>query len=46
MFTAIFTAIRAGRDSACADGVERALGRAPRPFEQYVAEAAAAGDWN
>ncbi|WP_203840592.1 NmrA family NAD(P)-binding protein [Winogradskya humida] len=39
MFTGILTAIRDGRDAVCADGVERALGRAPRPFEEYVAAA-------
>ncbi|MCW2941376.1 MAG: NmrA family transcriptional regulator, partial [Actinomycetia bacterium] len=31
---------------ALSDGVERALGRSPRPFEDYVAETAAAGHWN
>jgi uncharacterized protein YbjT (DUF2867 family) len=46
MFAGIFTAIRNGQDSALADGVEQALGRPPRRFEDYVAEAAAAGDWS
>jgi uncharacterized protein YbjT (DUF2867 family) len=46
MLTGVFTAIRNGHDAALADGVQRALGRPPRPFEEYVAEAAAAGDWN
>jgi uncharacterized protein YbjT (DUF2867 family) len=46
MFAGIFTAIRNGQDSALADGVERALGRPPRRFEDYVAGAAAAGDWS
>ena len=36
-----------GRDSraALSDGVERVLGRPPRPFEDFVTEAAAAGHW-
>jgi hypothetical protein len=42
----VFTAIRNGQDTALADGVEQALGRPPRPFEDYVAEAAAAADCN
>jgi uncharacterized protein YbjT (DUF2867 family) len=46
MLTGVFTAIRNGQDLALADGVQRALGRPPRPFEDYVAKAAAAGDWN
>jgi len=46
MLTGVFTAIRNGQSAALADGVERALGRLPRPFEDYVAEAAAAGDWD
>jgi uncharacterized protein YbjT (DUF2867 family) len=45
LLTGVFTAIRNGQDTALADGVERALGRPPRPFEDYVAEAAAAGVW-
>ncbi|WP_426512498.1 NAD(P)H-binding protein [Dactylosporangium sp. McL0621] len=32
----VFTAIRDGRDQGVSDGVERALGRPPRPFEEYV----------
>lgn len=31
---------------ALSDGVERAFGRAPRAFETFVAEAAAAGHWD
>jgi uncharacterized protein YbjT (DUF2867 family) len=46
MLTGVLTAIRNGQNAALADGVERALGRPPRPFEDYVTEAAAAGDWN
>lgn len=43
--TAIYVAIRDGRAAALADGVQRALGRPPRPFEDYVTAAAAAGAW-
>jgi uncharacterized protein YbjT (DUF2867 family) len=46
LLTGVFTTIRNGQDTALADGVARALGRPPRQFEDYVAEAAAAGDWN
>lgn len=46
LLTGLLVAIRDGRGSALSDGVERALGRPPRPFEDYVAETAAAGRWN
>jgi uncharacterized protein YbjT (DUF2867 family) len=46
ILTGVFTAIRDGRDTATADGVQRALGRPARPFEEYVAAAAATGAWN
>jgi hypothetical protein len=39
-------AVRDGRSATLSDGVERALGRPPRPFEDYVAETAAAGGWD
>jgi uncharacterized protein YbjT (DUF2867 family) len=42
----LYVAIRDGQGSALSDGVERALGRPARPFEDYVAETAAAGGWN
>jgi uncharacterized protein YbjT (DUF2867 family) len=45
LLTGVLTAIRDGAAAAPADGVQQALGRPPRPFEDYVAEAAAAGDW-
>ncbi|WP_420713976.1 hypothetical protein [Streptomyces sp. NRRL WC-3742] len=38
--------VREGRGGEVSDGVERALGRPPRSFETYVAEAAAAGCWS
>jgi uncharacterized protein YbjT (DUF2867 family) len=44
--TGIYVSIREGRAAALADGVHRALGRPPRPFEDYVTAAAAAGAWN
>ena len=46
LLTDLFVAIRDGQGTALSDGVERALGRPPRPFEDYVAETAAAGHWN
>jgi len=45
LFASLLTGIGDGQ-AALSDGVERALGRAPRRFEDYVAEAAAAGHWN
>ena len=46
LLTGLLVAIRDGSGAALSDGVERALGRSPRPFEDYVAETAAAGHWN
>ncbi|GAB2801682.1 NAD(P)H-binding protein [Actinoallomurus bryophytorum] len=46
LLTGLHVAIRDGRGAPVSDGVERALGRPPRPFEDYVAETAAAGHWN
>jgi uncharacterized protein YbjT (DUF2867 family) len=43
--TGIYVAIRDGRAAALADGVQRALGRPPRPFEDYVSATAASGAW-
>jgi hypothetical protein len=37
--------VREGRGAEVSDGVEQALGRPARPFEAFVAEAAAAGRW-
>ncbi|WP_410571075.1 NAD(P)H-binding protein [Amycolatopsis sp. cmx-4-61] len=46
LFTGIFAAIRDGSAPEPADGVERALGRPARPFEDYVSETAASGVWD
>lgn len=43
--TGLYASLRAGRAAAIHDGVQRALGRQPRPFQDYVAAAAAAGAW-
>ncbi|GAA4239273.1 NAD(P)H-binding protein [Actinomadura meridiana] len=45
-YTRLFATIRDGTGEAPTDDVERALGRAPRRFEDYVTETAAAGHWN
>ncbi|MFC1413493.1 SDR family oxidoreductase [Streptacidiphilus sp. N1-12] len=45
-FAALLAATRDDLDAATADGVERALGRAPRSFEDYVTETAATGCWS
>ncbi|WP_396454270.1 NmrA family transcriptional regulator [Actinomadura sp.] len=42
----LFTTVLDGRNARPADGVRRALGRAPRDFAEYAAEAAASGVWN
>jgi len=34
-----------GHNALLSDGVERALGRKPREFSQYVRDAAGAGAW-
>jgi len=46
LLTGLMVAIRDGSAAALADGVERALGRRPTSFEDFVAHAAAAGRWN
>jgi uncharacterized protein YbjT (DUF2867 family) len=46
LLTGIFVAIRDGSATDPTNGVERALGRPARPFEDYVTETAAAGLWN
>ncbi|WP_069165009.1 SDR family oxidoreductase [Nocardia altamirensis] len=42
----LFGTILDGRNSKTADGVQRALGRAPKDFTEYVQETAATGVWN
>jgi uncharacterized protein YbjT (DUF2867 family) len=46
LYARLLSSIRDGHGAALADGVERALGRPPRRFEDYVTETAAAGHWN
>ncbi|MBO2465545.1 NAD(P)H-binding protein [Actinomadura violacea] len=45
LLAGLLAAISDDGEAAVSDGVERALGRPARPFEDYVAEAAAAGHW-
>jgi len=42
----LFTTVLDGRNANVADGVQRALGREPRDFSEYVRDAAATGIWN
>jgi uncharacterized protein YbjT (DUF2867 family) len=46
LLTGLLVAIRDGSAPEANDGVERALGRAAKPFEDYVTETAATGLWN
>ena len=46
LITYLFTEVLDGRNASVADGVPRALGRAPRDFADYVRETAATGVWN
>jgi uncharacterized protein YbjT (DUF2867 family) len=41
----LFTELFDGRNASVKDGVNRALGRPPRDFSDYVRNAAAAGVW-
>jgi len=41
----LFTTVLDGRNTQVADGVERALGRPPRDFTEYVKRTAATGVW-
>jgi uncharacterized protein YbjT (DUF2867 family) len=43
--TELFTTVLDGRNAHLADGVQRALGRPPRDFADYVRETAATGVW-
>lgn len=42
----LFTTILDGRNEQVCDGVQRALGRAPRDFSEFTRDAAAARAWN
>ncbi|MFE3293016.1 NmrA family transcriptional regulator [Rhodococcus sp. NPDC059234] len=42
----LFTTVLDGRNVTPGDGVQRALGRAPRDFTDYASSAAATGIWN
>ena len=42
----LFTTVMDGRNAWLADGVQRALGRAPRDFRDYARDAAATGVWS
>jgi uncharacterized protein YbjT (DUF2867 family) len=42
----LFAVVLDGRNSHLSDGVQRALGRAPRDFTEYAKTTAAAGIWN
>lgn len=46
LLTELFTRILDGRNSFLTDGVQRALGRAPRDFRDYARETAATGIWS
>ncbi|WP_207391311.1 NmrA family NAD(P)-binding protein [Streptomonospora litoralis] len=45
-FADLFELVSDGRNAHLVDGVERALGRKPRDFREFAAEAAATGVWN
>jgi uncharacterized protein YbjT (DUF2867 family) len=46
LLTYLFSEVLDGRNAHLADGVQRALGRAPRDFGDYARDAAATGVWN
>jgi hypothetical protein len=46
LLTRLLAAIRNGQGAALSDGVDRGLGRPPRPLGSYVAATATAGHWN
>ncbi len=45
LLTYLFKEVVDGRNANTTDGVQRALGRAPRDFREYAREAAATGVW-
>ncbi|SFK19014.1 hypothetical protein SAMN04488498_103242 [Mesorhizobium albiziae] len=42
----LFTVVLDGRNEHLTDGVQRALGRAPKDFADYTRETAATGIWS
>jgi hypothetical protein len=46
LLTYLFSEVLDGRNAHLTDGVERALGWAPRDFTDYARDAAATGVWN
>ncbi|KAA9353666.1 NAD(P)H-binding protein [Larkinella humicola] len=46
LLTYLFTEVLDGRNASLADGVERALGRKPTDFAEYVRKTAITGVWN
>ncbi|WP_306350602.1 NAD(P)H-binding protein [Flavobacterium sp. '19STA2R22 D10 B1'] len=46
LLTYLFTEVLDGRNAQVSNGVQRALGREPKDFQQYVREVAATGIWN
>jgi uncharacterized protein YbjT (DUF2867 family) len=46
MLTEVFAEVLDGRNAHLADGVQRALGRPPRDFQEFARDAAATGIWN
>jgi uncharacterized protein YbjT (DUF2867 family) len=46
LITYLFTEVLDGRNAHLADGVQQALGRAPRDFAQFAHDAAAGGVWS
>jgi uncharacterized protein YbjT (DUF2867 family) len=46
LITYLFSEVLDGRNARLTDGVERALGRAPRDFGDYARRAAATGAWS
>jgi uncharacterized protein YbjT (DUF2867 family) len=46
LVTYLFSEVLDGRNESLADGVQRALGREPRDFSDYVRDTAATGLWN
>ena len=46
IFSFLFGEILDGRNAHLTDGVQRALGRQPRDFREFVKDAAATGVWD